>query len=121
MELQITTLDQAGVMLIGAVVAAIVGLTTSPIVLNLTALTKRIPFMVNVKAEFISYFWAGLITLGFWIAQHFGMDVQYLSGIDALTIGIGAAVSIVAALFGSQALYAAAIKRNMAVVGYKRS
>lgn len=115
------SIDQGASVLLTAILSLLVGLAGSPIVVNLTALIKRIPFMQNVKAEFIKYTLAALIMAGFWIAQTLGMEARYLTAMDALTVGVAAAVSIVGVIAGGNLLYKLAVKGEWAVLGFKRS
>ena len=119
--MEFVSLDQAGVMLITTIVSIVAGLVSSPIVVNLTALLKRLPFMQNVKAEFIAYPIAGLLGAGFWIFQIMGKDAQFVSYMDILNVAIAAAVTILGSLFGGTEVYNLAVKRGVSVVGHKRS
>lgn len=119
--MEIVSLDQAGIMLITTIVSIVAGLVSSPIVVNLTALLKRLPFMANVRAEFIAYPIAGLIGVGFWVFQLLGKDAQFVSYLDILNVAIAAAVTILGSLFGGTELYNLAVKRGVSVVGHKRS
>jgi hypothetical protein len=120
-QMDFMSLDQAGVMIITTIVSIVAGLTTSPIVVNLTSLIKRLPFMQSVRAEFIAYPLAGLIGAGYWIFQIIGQDAQYVSYMDILNVAIGAAVTILGSLFSGTVIYNMAVKRGVSVIGHKRS
>jgi len=120
MPLPIIPVEQAGELLVAALIAIVVALIDSPITALGVALLKHIPFLNPVPAKTLQFVVAGLITVIYWISAALGYGAEFNS-VAAFLLSI--APAILGQVFRQGAasyIYKASQKNGVGFVGYQR-
>lgn len=117
------TLEQAAQMLLAAIVAIVMGAASVPVVTPLTNFVKWLTLKVglNVSADHILLGVSALVTVAVWVAGRVGLGLQLDSVFAILVTVLPILTQLLTSIFGSKALYAAAVSAQVAGFGYQRT
>lgn len=119
MSTTIIPIEGAANLLLAAIAAMISGpLLASPAVVLLTALLKR---FIPAPSTSIAFGAALVLTVLIWVARAAGLGVQFDNLFELVNTAAPAILGLIATLFGSNALYQAAQKRDIPFISYSRS
>lgn len=119
---EVMSLEQAAALLLGAITAIVAGgLGSAPITTLLVSILKHIPALKGFSSSSIQFGVGAVLTVLFWVAQHFGYEVQFRSAVDIL-LAIGPGIlMLLATLSGSSLWYRAAQKTGAGLMGSQRA
>lgn len=87
----------------------------------LVGFAKYIPGLKTINAPVLSIIVNGLLMVGYWAAQHFGILPQYQLGLGQIESVGQALLALVSAVLGSGLFYRQAVIAKLPVMGYKRT
>lgn len=121
------TPQQAGELLVAAIGAIVAGgLGGGPLASFVVGLLKHVVPAPDangnngVSAPTLNLLVGGLLTVLFWIAQHFGVQQQFNSISDFLLVAGPALLTLLTTMYSASAVHNAASAQKVAVFGYKR-
>lgn len=113
---------QAGELLLGSIVAIVAaGFGGAPITAFLVGLAKHVPFLDAVSAPTLNLFVGGILTVLYWLASHFGLEIQFKSASDFILVAGPAVLTLFTTMAGASQLHKAAAAEKLPVLGYKRT
>lgn len=113
---EVMPLRPAVELILSAVVAALGGYVTSPIVTLLTGLSKY-P-LPQLNPRLVSLVISAVLTVLFWVASAVGWEIRLQSILDALVVAIPAFMTLIGNLTGSARAYDVARSQGVPVLGY---
>lgn len=93
----------------------------APLVLMLTSLLKRLPFLLSTPSAQISLVLNILIWVAYVVAKEYGAGDQFQTVTGSITTILGAFIGVTFTGIGAGALHSQAAKNQIPVIGYTRS
>lgn len=119
---------QAGELLMAAIVAIVAGgLGSGPLTTFVVGALKHfIPAPDDsgnggVSAPTLNLLVGGALTIVYWIATHFGLQVQFNSISDFILVSGPALLNLLSTMYSASAIHNVAAAQNVPVFGYKRA
>lgn len=92
----------------------------APLVLMLTSLLKRLPFLLSTPSSRIALVLNIVIWVAYVIAKEFGVGDQFETITGSVTTVLGALTGVIFTGIGAGALHSQAAKNQIPVIGYTR-
>lgn len=120
-EPQPITVQEAWALIFSAITAVVAGgLGGAPLTAFVVGLAKHIPALDEISAPTLNLFVGGFLTAAWWIASHFGYQVQFTAASDFVLKAGPALLALLTTMAGASTLHKAARAENVPVFGYKR-
>ena len=123
--LNIMPVDEAGQVLLAAIMAIIAGGMASPVTVPIVNLVKFIMAKVGledaVSGNILAAIVAAVATVIIWIARWAGVELQGNNVLDLLQTVIPPVVTFLGMFAGQKSLFSWAVRKDVPVVGYQRS
>jgi hypothetical protein len=123
--LNIMPVDEAGQVLLAAIMAIIAGGMASPVTVPVVNLVKFIMAKVGlqdaVSGNILAAIVAAVVTVVIWIARWAGVELQVNNVLDLLQTVIPPVVTFLGMFAGQKSLFSWAVRKEVPVVGYQRS
>jgi hypothetical protein len=123
--LQIMPVDEAGQVLLAAIMAIIAGGMASPVTVPIVNLVKFIMAKVGwekaVSGNVLAAIVAAVVTVVIWVARWAGVELQVNNVLDLLQTVIPPVVTFLGLFAGQKSLFSWAVRKEVPVVGYQRT
>jgi hypothetical protein len=123
--LNIMPVDEAGQVLLAAIMAIIAGGMASPVTVPIVNLVKFIMAKVGwenaVSGNVLAAIVAAVVTVIIWVSRWAGVELQVNNVLDLLQTVIPPVVTFLGLFAGQKSLFSWAVRKEVPVVGYQRT
>lgn len=123
--LQIMPVDEAGQILLAAIMAIIAGGMSSPVTVPIVNLIKFILAKVGqenlIGGNMLAAIVAAVVTVIIWVSRWVGVELQVNNVLDLLQTVIPPVVTFLGMFVGQKSLFSWAVRKDVPVVGYQRT
>jgi hypothetical protein len=123
--LQIMPVNEAGQVLLAAIMAIIAGGMASPVTVPVVNLVKFILAKVGqenlIGGNMLAAIVAAVVTVVIWVSRWAGVELQVNNVLDLLQTVIPPVVTFLGMFVGQKSLFSWAVRKEVPVVGYQRT
>lgn len=118
---EVPPVDDLGTAVFSPLVTVILALAGSTFGVAIVGILKQVPLFSSLSGDTLKYLVGGIILAVVLLARNFGFETQLDASLKFATQLITIVASLLTSFKGMQAVYNQAVKREIPVVGYKRS
>lgn len=118
---EVPPVEDLGTVVISPLVTVILSLAGSAFGVAIIGILKQVPLFSSLSGDTLKYLVGGIILAVVLLARNFGFEAQLDASLKFATQLITIVTSLLTSFKGMQAVYNQAVKREIPVVGYKRT
>lgn len=118
---EVPPVEDIGQWMLTPIVTVLIALAVSPIGTAIIGVLKQTPLFSSLSGQNLQLLVGGVLMTLVLVARNFGYEVQLDATLDFLQKAIEIVGTLFVSIRGMQAVYNQAVKREIPVVGYKRT
>lgn len=118
---EVPPVEDLGTVVLSPLVTVILSLAGSAFGVAIIGILKQVPLFSSLSGDTLKYLVGGIILAVVLLARNFGYETQLDASLKFATQLITIVASLLTSFKGMQAVYNQAVKREIPIVGYKRT